>query len=87
MQDLIIVVTDQCQLESVFSGIDWDAFGLSVSIKTVYHLAFDSSEIDRLIKSFDDPIVSVRSNMVSGNIYPIHVNDWEIAPTLVVEHI
>lgn len=59
LQDFIVVFLDQRELESVLCRVDGDGSRLCLSIQTVDGGALYSSQIDWLLQSLDDTVVTV----------------------------
>lgn len=68
IQDFIIVVTDERKLESIFCRINSDGTRPSRAVQTMHDLALDSSQVDWVVKSANDPVIAVVMKMkkVSG---------------------
>jgi hypothetical protein len=68
IQDFVIIVTDERKLESIFCGINSDGTRPSRAVQTVHDLAFDSSQVDWVVKGTNDPVVAavVKVKRVSG---------------------
>lgn len=64
MKDFIVVLPNKSELESIFCRIDWDRSRFRVSIKTMNDLPLDSGEVNGLIKSFDDTVISAKGPVV-----------------------
>lgn len=58
LQNLVIVLSDQSELESVLGRVDSDRLWLGRSIKAVNDLTLDSGKVDRLFECLDDTIVT-----------------------------
>lgn len=59
MKDFIVVVSHKSKLEAILSGIYRDALGFCGTIQAVDDLALDAGKVDRLIKGFDDSVITV----------------------------
>ena len=58
LQHLIVVLPDECKLETVFSRINGNGARFCGPIETVDDLPFDSSQVYGLIKGFDNTVVT-----------------------------
>jgi len=58
LEDLVVVLLRESELESVLGRVDVDGSRSSVSVDAVNDLALDSSEVDGLVESLDDPGVA-----------------------------
>lgn len=59
MQHFVVVFADQGELEPVLRGVDRDLAGACGAIETVQNLALHPSEVNGLIESSDNPIVTI----------------------------
>jgi hypothetical protein len=68
IQDFVIIVTDERKLKSIFCGINSNGTGPSRAVQTVHDLALDSSQVDWVVKSANDPVIAVvmKVKKVSG---------------------
>lgn len=66
LQDLVVVLPDQSELESVLGRIDGDGTRLGGAVETVDDLALDASEVDRLVEGFNDAIVTIYVQLVAA---------------------
>lgn len=57
LKNLVVVLPDQGELESVFGRVDGDCFWLCGSVQAVYDLSLDSSQVDWLLERLDNPVV------------------------------
>ena len=60
-----MVVFEQRQLETVFCRIEGDGPWTSRAIETIYGFAFHTGQINRVIKSTDDAMISVVKHQTS----------------------
>lgn len=60
VQDFFVVLTDESELEAVFSRVDRDRLRSCVAVEAVNGLAFDAGEVNRLFERLDDAVVAVR---------------------------
>lgn len=64
MQDFIIVLAVESKLESVLSRVNVNSLRLGGTVETVNDRTLDSSEVHRLFKSFDDPVITLRKSVL-----------------------
>ncbi len=69
IQDLVIIVTDERKLESIFCGVNSNGTRSSRAVQTVHDLAPDSSQVDWVVKGANDTVVAIvmKVKCVSGN--------------------
>ena len=68
IQDFVIIVTDKRKLESIFCGVNGDGTRPSRAVQTVHNLALDTSQVDRVVKGANDPVVAIVMKVKGGMI-------------------
>jgi len=59
VQDLVVLPVNQGELELELGGINADFAGLAVPIERIHRVSNNSSNVERLVKGADDPVVTV----------------------------
>lgn len=59
LQYLVVVLPDESQLEAILCWVNGDGPGTSGAVKTVNGLTLDAGEVDRLLESLDDAVVTI----------------------------
>jgi hypothetical protein len=59
IQDFVIIVTDERKLESIFCGVNGDSTRPGGTVQAVHSLALDTSQIHRVVKSANNPVITV----------------------------
>jgi hypothetical protein len=58
LENLVVVLSDEGELEAIFCRVNGDCPGFGSPVKTVNDLTFDSSEVNWLVKSLDDSVIT-----------------------------
>lgn len=61
LQDLVVVLANEGELESVLGRVNGDGAGLGTSVKTVDNVALDPRKVDGLLERLDDTVVTAKS--------------------------
>lgn len=67
MQHLFIIIFQQGQLEAVFRRIKCDSARAGRTIKTVHGFTFDTREVDWIVESTDDTMITIRCTFSETN--------------------
>lgn len=59
LEDLIVILPDESQLESVLGRIDSDGSGLGTSVKAVNDITLDSGEVNGLLEGLDNTVITI----------------------------
>lgn len=58
IQHLLVVVFEECKLETILSRVERDSTRAGRAIKTMDGLALDTGEIDRIVQSANDSMIT-----------------------------
>jgi hypothetical protein len=58
MKHFIIILSDKGELEAIFGRIDGNALRSGITVEAMNDFAFDTGEVDGLIKGLDDAVIT-----------------------------
>ena len=64
MKHLVVIPLDQCQLESVFGGVNSKDLRLGVAVEAVHIASLDADKVDGLVEGANDSVVTAVRRLV-----------------------